>query len=170
MIDRSLFFTRVRGTLFAGRLRQPQVDGMAGILNEWQHRGLTDPRWLAYMLATTRHETARTMQPIAEIGRGRGRRYGRPDPVTGQTYYGRGLVQLTWKVNYARAGSAVGADLVGHPERAMRPGIAVKILFDGMIDGWFAGDRAARHALPRWFNAGTNDPENARRIINGTDR
>jgi hypothetical protein len=35
------------------------------------------------------------MQPIEEYGKGRGMPYGKPDPTTGQVYYGRGFVQLT---------------------------------------------------------------------------
>jgi len=37
----------------------------------------------------------------AEYGRGAGRYYGKPDAVTGQVYFGRGLIQTTHKVNYA---------------------------------------------------------------------
>ena len=43
------------------------------------------------------------MQPIEEYGKGSTAAYGQPDPETGQTYYGRGFVQLTWRDNYARA-------------------------------------------------------------------
>ena len=31
----------------------------------------------------------------------------RVDPQTGQTYYGRGFVQLTWRDNYARADAEI---------------------------------------------------------------
>ena len=53
-----------------------------------------DLRWLAYILATDYHETAYTMQPIEEYGKGAGYDYGEPDPVTGEIYFGTGLVQL----------------------------------------------------------------------------
>ncbi|MBE3951934.1 hypothetical protein HJ144_09510 [Vibrio parahaemolyticus] len=42
------------------------------------------------------------MQPVEEYGKGVGHEYGIPDPITGQTYYGRGDVQVTWKYNYER--------------------------------------------------------------------
>ena len=45
---------------------------MSTILNEWEENlPNADDRWLAYMLATAFHETARTMQPIREFGAGR---------------------------------------------------------------------------------------------------
>ncbi|TOE35570.1 hypothetical protein CGJ43_25525, partial [Vibrio parahaemolyticus] len=70
--------------------------------------GMTVPlQYLAYVLATTYHETGHTMKPIEEWGKGQGRPYGEPDPETGQTYYGRGYVQLTWLANYIKAKAAV---------------------------------------------------------------
>ncbi|PLX36538.1 MAG: hypothetical protein C0606_14775 [Hyphomicrobiales bacterium] len=165
MIDRKIFFDRVRATPFKGRLGEAQVAGMDAILDEWERRALPDPRWLAYMLATTFHETARTMQPIREYGRGRGRRYGRPDPDTGQTYYGRGFVQLTWKGNYRTMGKLLGIDLVADPERALDLAHATAILFEGMIGGHFTGRK-----LADYIDGERADLVNARRIINGRDR
>lgn len=163
VIDRKKAFAGIK-PLF-GKFTQEQVDGIDTILDEWERRGLTDLRWLAYMLATTQHETAATMQPIEEYGKGKGKKYGVPDPITKQTYYGRGYVQLTWKANYAKAAGIVGADLVHYPDMAMLPDVAVKILFDGMIGGWFTGN-----PLRHYFNATATDWINARRIINGTDK
>ena len=111
-MNREIFYKQVRTQLFAGRLAQGQVDGMEAILNEWDIRGLTDSRYLAYMLATAFHETAFTMQPIEEYGKGRKRSYGMPDKITGKTYFGRGFVQLTWKRNYESMGNILNVDLV----------------------------------------------------------
>jgi len=165
-INRQFFFSQVRLTLFDGRLRQPQIDGLTGFLNAWE-AGHTDDddRWLAYILATTHHETGRRFEPIEEIGRGRGRPYGRVDPETGNRYYGRGYVQLTWKDNYRRMGEALGVDLVWHPELALDAATSVRIIFFGMINGSFTG-----RALSRYFNDTTEDWRNARRIVNGLDR
>lgn len=166
MIDRDVFFVRARVNPFGGTLTQGQVDGLNAILDGWETRpDLTDRRWLAYMLATTKHETAHTMQPISEKGQGAGKTYGVPDPQTGRSYYGRGYVQLTWKANYAKMAALLGVDLVNHPELALDPKIAAAIMFDGMRDGLFTGV-----GLPRYFSGATDDPVNARRIINGTDR
>lgn len=75
-MDRAEFYNVVRKGLFHGKLSQDQVNGMESILNFWESPPVTptgqfktnwDIRsigWLAYMLATTYHETAFTMQPI----------------------------------------------------------------------------------------------------------
>ncbi len=165
-INRTFFYQHARETLFNGSLRQSQVDGMTAILDYWEkHLAGSDDRWLAYSLGTTHHETDRKMQPIEEYGRGRNRTYGRPDPQTGLKYYGRGFVQLTWKYNYKKLGDELHVDLVNHPERALDLGIATRVMFVGMINGFFTGKR-----LSTYFNKTTADWVNARRIINGTDR
>lgn len=165
MINRQVFFRQIQRELFKEPLGQTRIDSMSSIIDEWEARGLTDLRWLAYMFATTTWETAYTMLPIREYGLGRGREYGIPDPVTGKTYYGRGFVQLTWKSNYERMSKVVDADLVNEPDLAMVPAYATKILFEGMIRGMFTGV-----GLPRYFHDDVCDWYNARRIVNGLDR
>jgi hypothetical protein len=165
VIDRDRFFKAVRSGPFVGVMNQRQVDGCNAILDAWEARkDMQDPRWLAYMLATAKWETAHTMQPVEEIGKGRGRPYGVPT-ADGRVFYGRGYVQLTWATNYAKMAALTGADLVGHPELALEPKIASLIMFEGMKSGLFTGV-----GLPRYFNGTVDDPVNARRIINGTDR
>lgn len=39
----------------------------------------------------------------------------------------RDIIQLTGRDNYARAGKALGLDLVNHPELVERPDIAAKV-------------------------------------------
>jgi hypothetical protein len=164
VIDRDISFGRVRINPFGGTMTQHQVDGCNAILDAWEARpDLTDLRWLAYMLATAKWETAHTMQPIEEIGHGACRPYGVPTQ-DGRVFYGRGYVQLTWATNYARMAALTGADLVHHPELALEPKLAALIMFEGMKGGLFTGV-----GLPRYFNDATDDPVNARRIINGTD-
>lgn len=163
MINRGGFYTSVRSHF--GHLKQSQVDGFEAIINEWEASELKDIRWLAYMLATAWHETAKTMQAIEEYGKGKGRKYGQPDPKTGKAYYGRGFVQLTWNYNYIKMGKVIGADLYNHPELALDTENAVKIMFQGMILGDFTGRR-----LGHYFNAKKEDWVNARKIINGLDK
>lgn len=126
---------------------------------------IQDQRWVAYMLATVRHETAYTYAPIEEYGRGAGRSYGAPDPVTGQTYYGRGYVQLTWKSNYQTFSTALGIDLVQQPELALDPATSYQIASLGMTQGMFTGV-----GLPNFIHDDAADYVNARKIINGLDR
>lgn len=165
-MNRTAFFAKVRVTLFAGSLSQSQVDGMQAILDEWDKRRLTTVGYLAYMLATGYWETARTLQPIAEYGKGRGHPYGLPGRNHGQAPYGRGLVQLTFDDNYERADRelALGGALVANYDLALRIDIAVKIMFGGMLAGWFTGKK-----LSDYITATSADFVNARRIINGTD-
>jgi putative chitinase len=166
MINRKFFFDHVRCHLFDGKLRQSHVDGFNAILAEWERKyAKKDDRWLAYMLATTHHETDRTMQPIEEYGKGKGRTYGVADSVTGHTYYGRGFVQLTWKSNYQSMGKKLKVDLVNRPELALGLKVATRILFQGMMEGTFTGVR-----LSTYFNPNKDDWMNARRIINGLDK
>ena len=173
MINRKFFFSQVRESLFAGKLKQKQVDGLSAILDEWETNHKTkDDRWLAYMLATTHHETAATMQPIEEYGKGKGRKYGNRVKMNGQVYtntdklfYGRGFVQLTWYENYEKAGKKLKQDFIMNPEKVMELANATKIMFSGMMEGWFTGKK-----LPDYFNKTTEDWVNARRIINGLDR
>ncbi len=153
-----------------GSLSVAQVASIDMIIQKWNNSKLTDKRWLAYILATTYHETAGTMLPVKEYGRGKGRAYGIPDKVTGLVYYGRGFVQLTWKSNYKTMGDLLGVDLVNQPDLALRPDIAAEIMFEGMTTGKsFRGDFTGRH-LGQYFNATTEDPVGARRIINGQDK
>lgn len=170
--DRNKFFTSVRTSLFAGSLTQQQVDGLNFKLSEWEtHYPDGDLRHLAYALATSKHETASTMWPVEENGKGAGMSYGKPDPVTGKTYYGRGDVQLTWKENYERATKELGLtgtrDLVWYPDMALDPAISADVMYRGMLYGWFRSDSKGKQTLARYFNSSTNDAYGAREIING---
>ncbi|HNU48684.1 MAG TPA: hypothetical protein PKM40_07610 [Bacteroidia bacterium] len=169
MINRKIFYQNIKSELspLHDYLVQKQVKGYEIILDAWeQDKQLTDHRWLAYMLATVYHETARTMQPIEEYGKGKGKAYGQPDRITGKTYYGRGYVQLTWKENYKKFEDRLGFPLVMQPELACNPNIACDILFDGMIHGLFTGRK-----LSDYINSTTlSDFVGARKIINGKDK
>jgi hypothetical protein len=169
-IHRKYFFDTIRKNLF-GSLSQSQVDGLNAMLNYASVVGCDD-RHLAYILATTYHETAATMQPIAEYGKGSGQPYGKPDPQTGQTYYGRGYVQLTWKENYEFQDKklGLGGTLVKNADLALDPKIAIEVLFSGMYDGDFTGV-----GLPKFIPC--SDPQtdgtdfyNCRKVVNALDQ
>ena len=173
-MDMKVFFNEVRDHLFGKPMYQGQVNGCVAILDAWgKHAPNSDPRFIAYSLATAYHETARSMAPVRELGQGRGRAYGNPVPPYNQVYYGRGYVQLTWKRNYANATrslvrhNVVGSDvdLVRNPDLAMRPDIASGILVFGMLEGWFTGRK-----LVDYFSGTRSDWVDARVIINGHDR
>ena len=173
MINRDFFFFNSKKILFNGKFKQSQVDGLNAILDEWENNySSKDDRWLAYMLATAHHETDRRMQPIEEYGKGKGRPYGKNIKMNGTRYndtanlfYGRGFVQLTWYENYQKAGAKLGLNLIKNPEKTLELPVATKIMFLGMMEGWFTGKK-----LSQYFNSTTEDVYNARRIINGTDK
>ena len=152
-IERKTFFDALRGSPFGGQLLAPQVDGMTRILDEWETRKLQNLDWLAYMLATVFHETAKTMQPVKE--------YGSDTYLKGKTYWpwiGRGLVQVTWEANYLKFGCTNPDDMLTWP-------FSLRALFDGMIQGVFTGKK-----LGDYFTDKLHDAVGARRIINGTDK
>jgi putative chitinase len=161
MIDRKYFYAH-----FPFRpLKQKQVDAINFILDKLDESDtFTSPEQTAYVLSTIKHETADTYMPIAEYGKGKGRRYAKPDIETGKVYYGRGYVQLTWKYNYARMGELLNIDLVNDPDLAMQPEIAWKILELGMSRGLFTAKK-----LSDYINDKKCDFYNARKVINGLD-
>ncbi len=170
MINRPKFFTSIR--ILFKRLSQSQVDGLNFLLDAFEQDGKLTVQEMAYMLATSFHETAETMLPIEEYGKGRGKRYGQNIDMDGSRYkglshiyYGRGYVQLTWLTNYKKAGDKICVDLVNHPELALNPSYAAQVMIVGMREGWFTGKK-----LSDYIKAGRADYVGARRIINGTDK
>lgn len=170
-MNRAAFLAAVQATLFEGFLTDEQVEGMTAILDGWErYYPVGDTRWLAYSLATAYHETGYRMVPVEEIGRGRGHAYGQPDPVTGKVFFGRGLVQISWKNNYAKADLLLTelrfdhVDLVGHPEDALRSDVAVALLLVGLARGIYTGRK-----LGDYFSATHDDWYRARRCVNGLD-
>lgn len=136
---------------------------------------LNDPRCIAYVLATIKHECGETWLPIEEWGRGAGHSYGEPvlvmDPSSGASWHvvydGRGYVQLTWQENYRRFDTrlALGNRLWLHPDTAMAPDTAWKICSLGMQQGLFTGK-----GLNDYISGPLCDYVGARRIINGQAR
>lgn len=154
MIKRIDFFNNFKIKFNMKSLTQNQVDGIEAIFHEWELSENTDMRWLAYALATTWHETARTMWPITEYGSQKYLRSKKYWP-----YIGRGFVQLTWKYNYEKYGIA------DEPELALDLTFASHVLIHGMVNGIFTGKK-----LSNYFSETKNDPIGARKIINGTDK
>lgn len=180
------FFKTVR-PLFGGRLTQGQVDGMNKIVDyavKWGY-SVEDT---AYVLATTFHETAKWMQPIREGARRYGpsykdssakravasiyakgiirTNYALPAGPYNQSYYGRGLVQITWHANYKKFADLLNVDLERNPDLALDWDVALDILFLGMRDGLFTGKSLDDvDAIDTY-----NDFIGARAIVNGDGR
>lgn len=170
------FYDSVRKSIFGGKLTQEQVDGLNSVITAWDRSGDKDQRKLAYLLATTAHETARTMQPIYERGAKSyfdkyepgakiGKALGNTNIGDGFLYRGRGYVQLTGRYNYRSAGIKMDYPLLDKPDKALDPVIAGMILVRGCMEGWFTGKK-----LGDYINPAKTDYVNARRVINGTDK
>lgn len=157
-----------------------QVDGVKRIVDTCLMNRVGSKHHLAYILATAYHETGGRMQPVREgfasTNEGairavtrlheQGRiRTNYAIPINGRSYYGRGLIQITWKDNYERVGKFLGIDLVNNPDLALDPQVSADILVKGMLGGWFTGRKLSDYDREDGY-----DYYNARRIVNGVDR
>lgn len=152
------FFDSIRG-LF-GKLTPAQVAGMEKII-EYANRTGVSRLHLAYILATVYHETGKWMEPIREgalrygpsytdaqskravasiYGKGIIRtNYALPAGPHRQSYYGRGLVQITWYENYLKFEKLLGKPITKNPDMALDWDVALPMLFTGMLDGMYTG-------------------------------
>lgn len=162
------FFAAIR-PLF-GTMTKAQVEGTEAKLLAFEIHA-SPLAHVAYGLATSFHETGAKMQPVPEIGRGRGKSYGKPGKHAGQIAYGRGDVQLTWDYNYERADDELGLKgaLTSNYDRALETEISAKIMVLGMTEGWFTTRKFSTY-LPIKGPATRVMFTSARRIINGIDR
>ena len=134
------------------------------IRKECVKEGIFNEDQIDYITATAMWETNHTCLPVkeaywlSEAWRKRHLRY--------YPYYGRGLVQITWKNNYERFGKLLDIDLVNSPDMALDIKYAVKILVIGMRDGLFTGFKLSQFI-------GRDRHTNfigARSIVNGRDK
>lgn len=178
------FYNAIR-PMFGGKLTQGQVDGCARIVAYGQEHGYSRSQ-VAYALATAKHETADWMLPIREGARRYGAaytdaqaqravasihakgiiktNYALPTGPYKKSYYGRGLIQITWIENYARLGDRIGVDLVADPDKALTWEVALPLLFIGMAEGLYTGK-----TLPRAGSGKAGDEFDValRAVVNG---
>ncbi|TVQ93245.1 MAG: LysM peptidoglycan-binding domain-containing protein, partial [Chromatiaceae bacterium] len=154
----------------APALRSHARTSIPVILAECLSSGVTELTQIAYVLATSEHESAagRLMVeiwgPTAAQRRYEGRRdLGNTQPGDGFRFRGRGYVQVTGRANYQTWSNRLSEDLVDDPDRvAQRADIAAQILVQGMRDGSFRPG----HHLGRYLGEGRQDFFNAREIVN----
>lgn len=118
---------------------------------------------IAYVLATTEWETAKTFKPVREafwLSED-----WREENLIYYPFYGRGYVQLTWESNYKKYAEILNVDLVKNPDSAMEENIALFILVHGFKTGAFTGRK-----ITDYIDNFHTDFIEARRCINGTDR
>jgi putative chitinase len=118
-------------------------------------------------LATIAVETAYTFRPVHEYGSdaehekvyGHRAKLGNLHDGDGARYAGRGFVQITGEVNYARYGKLLGINLVDNPDEACEPNTAAAIFsayfFDRKIAA--AANAADWTKVRRIVNGGTNN-------------
>ncbi|MDM8569435.1 hypothetical protein QUF50_08020 [Thiotrichales bacterium HSG1] len=199
LIDRSTFYDNMRNEMLSGKLTKDQVDGTTVILDFWEsppikftgkfkkNWDIRSLEWLAYVLATTYHETARTMQTGDEYGSNAyfTRRYennkriakmlGNNRKGDGAKFHGRGYVQITGRSNYSKMSKIIrgyysdAPDFTENPDAVKIPEYAVLIMFYGMIRGTFTG-KALKHYIGDPDKGQNVDFFNARKIINGRDK
>lgn len=181
-MDKAKFFDYIRKSdLFKNKLNTEQVEGIEAIIDATKEAAWS-LSWVAYALATAYHETAFTMQPIAEMGgysyfehnygvNGKNSKRailnGNTAVGDGAKYKGRGFVQLTWKNNYKKAAIATGLPIDVNPDLMLQINPALKVMIWGMSGGHFTG-KALKDYLGA--KAAFNEFVNARKIINGTDK
>ena len=177
-------FAIIRESL--GRLTESQVAAFNHIVSAINaDKSISYPQ-AAYILATIWHETAQTMLPIAEYGKGKGRPYGTwLKNSKGQLYcykdgskssvylheeyphlyYGRGETQNTWFANYEKLSKVFNVDFLRNPDLLLTQEWSTPVTIYAMKNGLYTGRK-----LSDYIHQSKKDYVNARRIINGTDK
>lgn len=167
MYNRELFFYNYKN--FFGSLNHSQVDGLEFLLSKFDNEEFS-PAQVAYILATVKHETAHTFQPIEERGGYNYFKYligklGIKTLAEANKYKGRGYVQITGRTNYEKFSLILKEDFISVPSLVLIKENAYNIMKYGFINGTFTGKK-----LTDYINGDKLDYYNARRIINGTDK
>jgi len=182
-IDRKYFYDNFPSNALSGKRMTPERnEGFDAIFDAWDAVKDYDAlEWLAYALATAWHETGGTMQPVREGFKKTDaeayahvtaycRRQGIDNyarrHANGNSYYGRGYVQLTHATNYKKMGQRFGSGdkLYNSPDDVMKPKVAALILMTGMMEGIF---RPKFGTLLDYFSGATQKWFDARDLING---
>ncbi len=176
LTDPGAFFDRLRQTSpFGPNLTQQEVDGCTRILKACEGLPLASA---AYILPSEFHETAGTMTPIREFGRGAGKPYGKPGRNKGQIPYGRSDIQLTWDDNYDwadevcfEAGLIKAGEIKANYDLVLDPKISAFIMVKGMTSGHFNSQKKGLLAyLPAAGPADHAQFKAARRTVNVQDK
>jgi len=119
------------------------------------------PLRTAHFIAQIAHESDR-FKALTEYASGdayEGRKdLGNTEPGDGRRYKGRGVIQLTGRANYKRAGRYLGLDLERQPELAALPEVAYRLAAFYWLDRNINADadRDDLRAVTRAINGGTN--------------
>lgn len=167
------------------RLKQGADDGILRIV-EYGFRNNYSIAEIAYNLATAGHETAEWYQPIREGATRSGPiftdaqaqaavrnamargliKHDYVTPINGRSYYGRGLVQITWLDNYKKYEELTGKPLVAQPDLALDWDVALFIMYDGVNKGRFRKVKFSDY-VPVGTEPTHQRMAQARNIVNG---
>lgn len=167
------------------RLKQGADDGILRIV-EYGFRNNYRIAEIAYNLATAGHETAEWYQPIREGATRSGPNFTDAQaiaavrnamarglikhdyvtPINGRSYYGRGLVQITWLDNYKKYEAILGKPLVANPDLVLDWDIALFIMYDGINKGRFRKVKFSDY-VPEGTEPTHQRMAQARNIVNG---
>lgn len=167
MYNRELFFYNYRN--YFGKLKQSQVDGLEFLLSKFDNEMMSKEQ-VAYILATVKHETGHTFEPIEERGTYNYFKYligilGIRSLAEANKFKGRGYSQITGRTNYTKYSLILRNDFITYPERVMERENAYKILIHGFTNGTFTGKK-----LTDYIDGDKLDYYNARRIINSLNK
>ncbi|MFA5025444.1 MAG: glycoside hydrolase family 19 protein [Candidatus Shapirobacteria bacterium] len=142
MSDTELFTIDVVQRMFP-HTKIPAIEAnLPYVLDSLDRFGLNDKEMILMALSTIRAETE-SFYPISEYRSKYNtspnadhpydkydyrKDLGNQGPPDGDTYKGRGYIQLTGRYNYESIGEQLGVDLVNDPDLANDPGIAADIL------------------------------------------
>lgn len=192
MLDKQKFYRELRkgsSGLFGTSLSQKQVDGMENLLDVWSTYVGGPIDALSYNLATSYHETARTMQPIMERGKRAyfnkyepgtrlGKVLGNTVPGDGYKFRGAGHVQNTGRRNAEYSSKqlqelfGLDVDFVENPDLRLDPVLSALSLFVGNQQGWWTGKGLSKYldGVQESAEEDFREYENARAVVNGRDR
>jgi hypothetical protein len=180
-MNRQAFYAALRARnngAFGTALSQRQVEGIEALLDAGAGLPL---HHMANVLAQVYRETGGGMYPVKEtvmphhkdknpsdaevIARldrafAAGRLPHVRAPYWREGYFGRGVIQLTHRQNYAKFG-------ITNPDDALRPATSAHIAVTGMRDGVFTGRKLADFVFPEALDL--PPIQNPRRIVNGRD-
>ena len=192
-MDRARFFAELRRSphIFGKSLSAGQVETLEMMIDEGLRQNVMRQQ-LAYIMSTAYGEAGSSLKPVAEnlsytaerirqvwptrfksvaeakpyarnpqklANKVYGGRIGNGPESSGDgwMFRGRGLVQITGRANYRKFG------IENTPDEALKLSKAIRIMFDGMLQGIFTGKR-----LGEYINFNKQDYTNARRVVNGT--
>lgn len=182
ILDRAHFYASFPSGALGKSLTASRKAGFDAIFDVWDSDEKFDVlEWLAYALATAWHETGGVMQPVREgfadsdaqayqrvtaYCAGKGISNYAKRHSNGNSYYGRGYVQLTHGSNYQKMGErlGVGSRFYDNPDSVLDPKVGGRILVVGLMEGLF---RPSAGKISDYFSGATQKWYDARGLING---